>query len=359
MSTFMDMMTDMLPVSSELQKTDNPLRRVLDKSVGAYMDELPEIFDELFLTSAAGGWLDAFGKDYGVSRRLDETDDSYRERIIFEKLEYLTAHNLQSIYNVGLFNAFDGFNPSDNDLTSDNNYLTDFYMGVADTDIQNILNKKFIFDSNFIWFNGSELDYIINTSNIGVLKEYIKIYDFEDLTEFFKNNTAIKSVKLDLPNAKHIERMFQGCTGLVDVKLNLENVERYDFTTTPGDSNDIFKNCSNLTNLDLNLPKIDYHASYLVSNCENLVNLNLKIPSAKNCSYLLSGCFSLKNATLDLSSMTNYSNMLWLISNNGVLEKLDVIIPESQVTGFKSYVLGEHISTLDTFIVNGEEVDLS
>ena len=147
----MDMLIEMLPLHSQLQKPDNPLRTVLDKSVGEYMDNISDIEDELFLTSATGGWLDAHGRDYGVSRRIDEDDESYRERIIFEKLEYLTAHNLQEIYGLSLYCYVSGFDATDNDLTSDNPYLCSKYMSIADTDLQGTLDKKFILDGGITW----------------------------------------------------------------------------------------------------------------------------------------------------------------------------------------------------------------
>lgn len=151
MSDFINVLIDMLPVHSQLQKKDNSLRKVLDYTLGEYMDNLADIGDMLFLDSATGGWLDAFGRDYGVSRRLDESDDSYRERIIFEKLEYLTAHNLQEIYGLPLFAYVSSFDATDNDLTSDNPYIADRYMSIANTDLQNTLNKKFILDGGITW----------------------------------------------------------------------------------------------------------------------------------------------------------------------------------------------------------------
>ena len=151
MSDFINVLIDMLPLHSALQDKSNELRKVLDYTLGEYMDNLADIGDMLFLDSATGGWLDAHGRDYGVSRRLDETDEDYRERIIFEKLEYLTAHNLQEIYGLPLFAYVSSFDATDNDLTSDNPYIADSYMSIADNDLQNTLNKKFILDGGITW----------------------------------------------------------------------------------------------------------------------------------------------------------------------------------------------------------------
>ena len=151
MSVFMEMLVELLPLGSALQKEDNALRKVLDRSVGEFMDSLELPFDELFLTSATGGWLDAHGKDYGVPRRLDEDDESYRERIVFEKLEYLTVGNLLSVYGLELFAFVSDFDATENTLTSDNPYLSSRYMGVADETTRDILDKKFVLGAEVTW----------------------------------------------------------------------------------------------------------------------------------------------------------------------------------------------------------------
>lgn len=151
MSVFMEMLVELLPLGSALQKEDNELRKVLDRSVGEFMDSLELPFDELFLTSASGGWLDAHGKDYGVPRRLDEDDESYRERIVFEKLEYLTVGNLLSVYGLELFAFVDDFDATENTLTSDNPYMSSHYMGVADETTREILDKKFVLGAEVTW----------------------------------------------------------------------------------------------------------------------------------------------------------------------------------------------------------------
>ncbi len=151
MSDFIDTFLEMLPLDSELQKKDNPFRVVLERTIGEYMDNVPDVKDQLFLDSATGGWLDAFGQDFGVPRKLDEDDESYRERIIFEKLEYLTVGNLMSIYGLDLYAFVDNYNPKENRLTSDNPYVSSKYMSYADSDLQKILDKKFILDYGVVW----------------------------------------------------------------------------------------------------------------------------------------------------------------------------------------------------------------
>ena len=152
MSDFMDMFVEMLPLTSELQKKDNTFRKVIDKSMGSYMDNFEVPYDELSLTTATGGWLDAHGKDYGVVRKIDESDDDYRQRIIYEKLDNLTPYLLRDVYNVELFAYVEDYNPTDNTLTSDNDFINhNGYLGVTDNETKNILNKKFVVDKGITW----------------------------------------------------------------------------------------------------------------------------------------------------------------------------------------------------------------
>ena len=152
MSVFMDLLCEMLPLRSVLQSDGNDLRKVLDRTIGEWMDNFSHPFDELFLSTASGGWLDAHGRDYGVARRLDENDEDYRKRIVYEVLEELTAPMLLDMYGVRLYAYVSSFSVSDNDLTSDNPYLNKSgYMGVVDTDTQDILESKFILDNKVDW----------------------------------------------------------------------------------------------------------------------------------------------------------------------------------------------------------------
>lgn len=247
MSTFIEMFCEMLPMNSEIQRSNNEFRKVLDNSVGEYMDNLEDISEQLFLTTATGGWLDCFGRDFGVSRKLDEDDESYRNRIVFEKLEYLTASNLQGIYGVELYVLVDGFNPSDNDLTSDNTYIGSEYMGVADTDTQAIINGKFIIGDGVIWFDGTVLDFIITTNdNEDILRQYKEVYKFSDCNNYFSedimDNIHFLKMKLTLPSAINIHSMFKGCQSLTELELNIPKVTVF---------TDFLKRCFSLERLVL------------------------------------------------------------------------------------------------------------
>ena len=151
MSTFVDMLVEMLPLHSAIQREGNELRKVLDRSVGEWMDGFEQPYDELFLSTASGGWLDAHGRDYGVPRKLDEDDESYRERIVYEKLDHLTVGLLYTVYGLDLFVFVEDFDPLENTLTSDNPHISNSYMSIADEDLQSILNGKFVLEGEVTW----------------------------------------------------------------------------------------------------------------------------------------------------------------------------------------------------------------
>ena len=144
---------DLLSENSNLKKENNPARKVIMNTIGEWLDNhsISDLFDNIFINTANEGYLDLFGNDFNVHRKLDETDDDYRERIVFEKLEHLTAKNLIEIYGLKLYAFVEDFNLENNDLTSDNPYLTDSYMSYASNDLQKILNNKFILDSGIKW----------------------------------------------------------------------------------------------------------------------------------------------------------------------------------------------------------------
>ena len=369
MSDFMDMMVEMLPVNSQLQKKDNPVRVVLDRTVGAYMDTFEIPYEQVFLTSASGGWLDAHGRDYGVPRRLDEDDEHYRQRIIYEKLDHLTPALLNDVYNVKLFTYRNDFDVKDNTLVSDNPHIVqnESFLGVSDEDTISILDKKFILDNVVTWINSNgEIEYILDTRGKNILPNYSKIYKLTNVSAYFRKNEGIENVKLFLPNATYCAFMFEDCSGLVNVDLTLPNAIN---------CGGLFEDCSNLVNIDLELPKVldssrmfkdcsslvdinltSLNAKYCESTfrgCSSLVNVDLNLPNTTHCNYMFEDCSSLVNVKLNLPILTNYYSQMF--NNAPNIETIDVTIPTDIVSGFKSYVLGLNLENLTSFKINGEE----
>ena len=91
------------------------------------------------------------GVDKNIPRKIDESDDDYRQRLILESIGHLTINFLRKVYNVELYTYVDDFDVN-NTLVSDNTYISDKgFIGVADEMTQQILNKKFVLDNGVEW----------------------------------------------------------------------------------------------------------------------------------------------------------------------------------------------------------------
>ena len=161
MSDFIENLVDLLPEHNSMKKPDNQLRQVLDYSVGEWFDnrfDITSFRNNLFLQTATGKWLDLFGLDYGIPRKSEETDEDYRQRIIYEKLDNLTADTLINEYGLELYCYVTGFNAKNNSLTSDNPYLSNKYMSIASDELKSILNNKFILDGGIFWLEDFKIN---------------------------------------------------------------------------------------------------------------------------------------------------------------------------------------------------------
>ena len=347
MSVSMDMIVEMLPLSSKLQQSDNPLRIVLDRTVGEWLDNFSQPYEQLFLMSATGGWLDAHGRDYGVPRRLDEDDESYRQRIVYEKLDHLTPALLSDVYGVQLFTYRGDFNVSNNTLVSDNPHIVmnESFLGTSDEDTISILDKKFVLDSIVTWINDiGEIEYLLDTRGKNILSNYSKIYTSQNIYNLFKNNDSIQKVKLDLPVANECSFLFNKCSSLESVNLSLPNASS---------CRSMFYSCSNLIDVDLQLPTVT-NCLYMFDSCSSLSNIDLTLPNATNCNYMFIYCTNLVNVKLNLPKINSYTQMF---NATGNIETIDVTIPTSQVNGFKAMVDGAtpRLTKLTSFKINGEE----
>ena len=345
MSDFADMMVEMLPLHSQLQKKDNPLRIVLDRTVGAYMDDFEIPYEQIFVTTATGGWLDAWGKDYGVPRRLDEDDEHYRQRIIYEKLDHLTPALLNDVYNVKLFTYRLDFDVTNNTLVSDNPYIVEdnTFIGLSDIDTIAILDKKFVLNSIITWVNRKgSIDYIIDVNNINILSDYSKMYQSENLVAQFRENESIFLVRLILDDAIDCRMMFEKCSELSEIDLSLPNATN---------CASMFEDCSDLENTILDLPNA-INCGRMFDSCSSLQEIDLNLPNATDCSNMFFSCVTLRKVKLNLPKLKYYNLMFYNCSN---LETIDVNIPTDKVSSFKSYITGLNLQHLTSFIINGEE----
>ena len=133
-----------LQVNSQLQNPDNPMHIIIQNTIGELLDNFEIDYDQFFLQDATGKYLDLHGKQYGIGRKINESDEEYRNRIILGAYEYATVKVLTEIYGVKFYANVDDFENNTNLLCSDNPYVTDELMGFISDEVYNILDEKFI-----------------------------------------------------------------------------------------------------------------------------------------------------------------------------------------------------------------------
>ena len=135
-----------------LQNPNNPSRVILDGTLGEYLEHYDNHLLDMFLVKADGSFLDAHGKDFGIFRRENESDESYRNRILLERSMLDSTVDFSKL-DVDLFVYFDDV-LNKNQLTSRNEYLKDNhdsdYVFIASGSDREYLETKFIL-SDVLW----------------------------------------------------------------------------------------------------------------------------------------------------------------------------------------------------------------
>ena len=137
--------TDLLPVNSNIH--DTPFEDLINNTIGYFIELIEEEVDAMndgcFIDTAEGRYLDLWGKDYGIPRLNDETDEDYRKRLKILPLDRFNIQTLYEVYDLQLLTRNDtSFN--DLKLYSDNHFLDDeYWIGVSDEEWIEI-SRKFI-----------------------------------------------------------------------------------------------------------------------------------------------------------------------------------------------------------------------
>ena len=135
--------------NENLHNENNPFVIVLDGTVGEYLENRDNHFLDSFIIIADGDYLDLHGNIFGLKRKENEDDDTFRQRILtdarlierttdFEKLDCQLW-----VYKEGV--------TDNNTLTSRNTYLKDLhdedyvYLGTG-TDSEYIQSKFLVED---------------------------------------------------------------------------------------------------------------------------------------------------------------------------------------------------------------------
>ena len=62
MSEYGEEILDRLPENSSLKSPNNPARKIILNTVGEWLDNFNDNFENLFLTEAVGAYIDCHGK---------------------------------------------------------------------------------------------------------------------------------------------------------------------------------------------------------------------------------------------------------------------------------------------------------
>lgn len=129
-----------------LQDDENDFIKIYDGCVNEYLEQRDNHFLDIFLTTASEDFLDLHGKMYGIFRKKDEDDDTYRNRILLDKSILQRTPDFEKL-DIGIWIYREGVTDKDT-LTSRNPYLksehdTGYVFIVSGADI-NYLAGKFL-----------------------------------------------------------------------------------------------------------------------------------------------------------------------------------------------------------------------
>lgn len=138
--------------NSALQDDENDFIKIYDGCVNEYLEQRDNHFLDIFLTMAEDDYLDLHGKMYGIFRKKDEDDDTYRNRILLDKSILQRTPDFEKL-NIGIWVYTEGVIDKDT-LTSRNTYLKDehdegYIFIVSGADIE-YLTGKFLLD-DILW----------------------------------------------------------------------------------------------------------------------------------------------------------------------------------------------------------------
>lgn len=134
---------------SGLRRKDNEIHKLYVELVGRWFDEwdnVSEVRNYMF-RFASGRWLEFWGETFGIPRKTDEDDDSYRNRIIAKFNEEFNTPYIEST-GVKFYSYVDDIYRQ---MTSTNTYLTHKYYAYASPSIKKYIENHFVCWGEIEW----------------------------------------------------------------------------------------------------------------------------------------------------------------------------------------------------------------
>lgn len=135
-----------------LHDENNDFVRVLDGTVGEYLENRDNSFLDIFLATAEGDYLDIHGDLFDLKRRDGESDDDFRNRILLDESLIQSTSDFLKL-DVGLWIFKDGVTDKYT-LTSRNPYLKNYhdedYVFICSGTDSDYLHMKFLL-GDILW----------------------------------------------------------------------------------------------------------------------------------------------------------------------------------------------------------------
>ena len=144
--------TDLFSVNSNIHGT--PFEDFLNNSIGYFLELIENgvtsMNEGCFINTAEGKYLDLWGKDLGIPRLNEESDEDYRTRLMISPLEQFTINTVYELYDLQLMTKPTSTSNLNLTLMSDNHFLNNKYYVDCSDEVWNELNKKFL-TANVLW----------------------------------------------------------------------------------------------------------------------------------------------------------------------------------------------------------------
>jgi len=133
---------------SNLSNSESDGYKLIKNTIGWFLDEKndAELINQIFISTATGEYLDLIGNTYGVTRKTDETDEDYRNRILLI-VNFVFSPNYLHKLGVEIFCYVEEI---ENQITSSNPLLSHQYLLYADNDTQKTV-ERFINTNTYEW----------------------------------------------------------------------------------------------------------------------------------------------------------------------------------------------------------------
>lgn len=129
--------------------------KVLDGTIGEWLEHHEPVFYHFFVHLASGEYLDLHGRENGLIRFENESDEDFRKRIL---TEISIVDSTSDIENVGcrIWVYDEHIVDEENYLTSTNPCLKEnsspLFLFHADSVVEEYVKSKFIFGDDIVWF---------------------------------------------------------------------------------------------------------------------------------------------------------------------------------------------------------------